>query len=161
MKYDEKAFKQHYGSFHIKLLIVQITLLLIAIALMLFKFYSLRILYGLIICTEIVLIPLTFCFYIRIKKQSERQRQWICDEKLYVERVFDSGLTAGGFVNYKQTIVFNHIESVKFTYRYIVITGSVDIISDFNSVNKSERKTKYKIPRNFIQENSIIELGEY
>lgn len=161
MNYDKKIFKQYYGSLHIKLLVIQILLVVVAVGLMLFKLYFFRYVYGFIICIGIVSIPFTYCYYIRIKKQSERQRQWITNKKLYVERVLDSGLTAGGFVNHKETVMFDHISSVRMTNRYIIINGDIEIISDFNSVNKNKRKTLYKIPRNFVSENSIIELGEY
>jgi len=161
MKYNKEFFKSHYGSLYNKLIIFQLFFLLITFAFSLSKNYWLVTLFGLIFCIELISVPLTFCYYVRAKKQSERQKQWIEDGKLYVERVFDNGLTAGGFVNHKETVIFNHIESIKLTNYHIIITGNIEIISDYNSTIKNKRKTIYKIPRNFIQENLIIQLKKY
>ena len=102
MEFDIKVFKNNYASWLIKLMYCELAVFVVAIALRLTQlsfFFTISVLLiGLI---PIVILPLTFCYYIRARKQAERQRQWISNDKLYVERCFDSGLSAGGFINHK------------------------------------------------------------
>lgn len=161
MNYDINIFKKRYGSLHIRLLIVQLLALTISIICIMLRLSFVHYIAGSIICCGIITIPLTYCFYIRLKKQSERQRQWIKDGKLYVERTKDSGLTAGGFVDHKETIIFDHIYSITENKRFFVVEGDIEIVSVFNEVTKNKKVNNYKIPINFNMAERIKEIGEY
>ena len=160
MDFDKTIFKLHYASTIIKMMYIEIAVLLVAILLRILNVNTLFvfsiILIGLI---PFVVFPLTFCYYIRMKKQSERQKQWIKEGILYVERCFDSGLTAGGFVNHKETVIFECISSVIITQRFLKVIGDVVIIDVYNGVSKEKKTLEYNIPRVFSNENEIICLG--
>lgn len=104
---------------------------------------------------------MTYCLYLRAKRQSERQRQWFNDGILYVERCLDNGFTAGGFVRHKETVIFDEIHSVNKTKYNIIITGNIQIIEQYNGISKEKKVNKYLIPRNFTEEENILKLGGY
>lgn len=161
MYFDINVFKERYGSLHIKLLAIQSIACVLSVICIILRLSFVHYVAGLIVSCGIITIPLTYCFYIRLKKQSERQRQWLKDGKLYVERVKDSGLTAGGFVDHKETIIFDHINSIIEEKRFFVVKGDIEIISTFNEVTKNKKVDYYKIPINFNMAEKINEIGEY
>lgn len=160
MEFNIKIFKNNYASSLIRLIYCEIAIFVIAIALRLTQltlFFTISVLLiGLI---PIVVLPLTFCYYIRAKKQAERQKQWISKDKLYVERCFDSGWSAGGFINHKETVIFDEISSVNMSRRYIVVFGDINIIEQYNGISKEKKVGMYKIPRVFKNEDKIINIG--
>jgi len=160
MEFDIKVFKNNYASWLIKLMYCELAVFVVAIALRLTQlsfFFTISVLLiGLI---PIVILPLTFCYYIRARKQAERQRQWISNDKLYVERCFDSGLSAGGFINHKETVIFDKINSVDMSRRYVVVSGDINVIEQYNGVSKEKKVNMYRIPRVFRNEDEIINIG--
>lgn len=160
MEFDLKVFKNNYATSLIKLMYCEIFVFVVAIAMRLTQisfFFTISVL--LIGVIPIVILPLTFCYYIRAKKQAERQKQWISNGKLYVERCFDSGLSAGGFINHKETVIFDEINSVDVSRRYIIVFGDINVIEQYNGVSKEKVVGMYKIPRVFKNEDEIINIG--
>lgn len=162
MKYDVSLFKKNYGRKWINLMVIELIALILAVIMRLSNielFFEFSIwLIGLI---PIVCLPLTYCLYLRAKRQSERQRQWFNDGILYVERCLDNGFTAGGFVRHKETVIFDEIHSVNKTKYNIIITGNIQIIEQYNGISKEKKVNKYLIPRNFTEEENILKLGGY
>ena len=113
----------------------------------------------LIALIPMVILPFTFCQYIRIKHQAERQKQWIVGNTLYVEKCFDNGwVNLEGYVYHTQLACFDSIEDISTTRYNIVIRGRISITEQYNGRTKSKIKEVYKIPRVFINENELFNL---
>lgn len=106
----------------------------------------------------IILFPLTICYYVDLKAQAERQFQNITHNTLFVERVLEFGLSGGGFVNHRVYIYFNRVDDVKFTKRWIVLTGEIRVVDLYNEVTREKIVTKYRVPRTFTNEEEIVNL---
>lgn len=161
MKYDPHYFKSHYGRIFIIAMYVQIVISIISFILFLtpFKGMIIAIVATVGVLTFILILPITFCYYIRFKHQAERQIQWIKDGKLYVNRCFDNGYTAGGFVRHEAEIIFDIISSIQVTKRYIIVKGDIQIVDKFNGIVREKRVEKYAIPRCFLGEEHLLQLG--
>lgn len=105
-------------------------------------------------------LPYTFCHYLRMKRQAERQRQWISDGKFYLQRVLDCGWTGGGFVDHRVTVLFDRIHRIQMKKGYIVMEGEMNLVDQFNEVVREKQVTSYKVPRTFINEERVIGLVE-
>lgn len=160
MVFDIQTFKRHYASDIIRLMYIEVLVFVIAIIVRIVNISSLFALSVLMIgLIPIVVLPLTFCYYIRMKKQAERQKQWFSNGKLYVERCQDSGLTAGGFVDHRETVLFERIDTVEVKKRYIVLSGEITVVERYNGVSKERQVKSYGIPRTFLREEEIINVG--
>lgn len=160
MNYDKEIFKNYYGSKYIKGMKIEAINCIICFLLIFTGVWFLVYIAAFVITANLfVVFPLTYCYYLRAKRQSERQKQWISNEKLILERVLDSGLTSGGFVNHKVTVIFEKISNMNLSTRYIEIEGDVQVIEQFNGVTKTKQTDKYLVPRNFSNEKKILSLG--
>ena len=161
MEFNKQVFKKYYGKNWITAMYVELLILLIA---MLMTFFNHPLLIAFSVFTvgsmAMVILPFSFCMYIRRKKQSERQKQWIKNGKLYVKRGLDDGFSLGGMVHHDETVLFNKIVSICVEKRFIVVKGEIQIIENYNGVVRQKDANIYKIPRNFSNEKEIIQLGE-
>lgn len=160
MSFDKEIFKRHYGRSYIQAVYVQFALIVLSLIVRLIELELLYLPAAAVILLEcMITIPLTFCYYIRAKKQAQRQKQWFSNGKLYARLVPDSGLTAGGFVHHERTYLFDHVDSVQVTKRYLVIQGDIHLVDQFNGNARDRELSVMKLPRVFTGEEQILFYG--
>lgn len=161
MRYDIQKFKQCYASGIITLMYVEAVVFVIAVIVFALKIPYLAAVASYVFPGIIIIgLPYTFFHYLRIKRQAERQRQWISNGKFYLQRVLDCGWTGGGFVDHRVTVLFDRIDRIQVKKGYIVIEGEINLVDQFNEVVREKQVTSYKIPRTFIHEERVIGLAK-
>ncbi len=164
MKYNKKIFKQHYGKAYIDLIKIIVIIALITLIVILIRPENDVLLALIFILTAIssfgilLFIPLIFCYYIKAKKASERQKQWISNDILHVTIIPENGFTWGGFTYHTISYEVSKLTNVIETKRYMIIQGSISVKDNFNGIIKESYVSEFKLPRNFSNEKNITKL---
>lgn len=160
MQYNSSMYKRHYGKLYINNIIITGIMLPILILLIFCRIEMIvNMVQVLFVADLLVGFPLSLAFYVSRKRQSKLQRQWFYNGKLYLERILEKGHYFFIPTNRKVSVTFDHISSVTAEQRYIVVTGRMHVV-DNNNGRVSERDvSEYKIPRNFENEERILNYG--
>lgn len=159
MEFDLKKFKQNYGGPVIKLLYWEAAIFILSMVLRITATSTLTtLLQWISALMAMVVLPLTFCYYIDMKRRAKRQKQWISGGKLYIERILEFGLAGGGFVDHRATITVEQIEDVVLEKRWILLQGNIKIVDFYNGTIKEKEVKKCRIPRSFTNEEEIIKM---
>lgn len=160
MEFDLKKFKENYGGPVIKLLYWEAAILILSMVLRITAPSTLTtLLQWISALMAMVILPLTFCYYIDIKKKAKRQKQWVSGGKLYIERSLEFGLAGGGFVDHKATITIEQMEDAVLEKRWILLQGNIKITDFYNGTIKEKAVKQYRIPRSFTNEEEILKIA--
>ena len=171
MTYDKNVLKNHYAKPCLTIIRVGIILVLVCLALFLLAsvafgpgHYLPEFLVPLAYFVTafmgfypIFILPALFCHYIKLKRMSERQRQWITDGVLYVTMIPESGFTWGGFVDHKITYEVIQPKLIEQTTKFFIISGQIRVIDSYNGVVREKFKSQLKLPRNFLGEEQLFQ----
>lgn len=167
MKFDKSVFLKHYGKAYLLRIkgaiwcaALDIFLLIVLIATQVQIPFALGIfLVGIVVVIAFPILPLFGSYYIKALKMSERQKQWVVDNKIHVLIVPEDGFTWGGMVTHTKEYVIHSIESVKVSNAYIIVQGDITLIDNYNECIDKSNISVCKIPRNFKNEERILKYG--
>ncbi len=162
MEFDNKIFKKHYGKIYLDILKIDIILCAVLIIVYLLAYFiknvdertMINIVYAIVIfvCISMVfIVPATVFSYLSALNRSKRQQQYYSKGRLIYEPGAASGFKLGGGASDSQRYEINHISNISYTRRYIIIEGSIQLISN-KSVTNCET---VKIPINFTDYDKI------
>lgn len=166
MKFDKQIFKEHYGKPYlncIRFTLAADFLAFVVIALLLLMKIKIPIGIAMVLVGVLVLsifaLPLFLSYYVKVLKESQRQKQWFDNGILHVLLVPEDGFTWGGFTTHTQEYIVQNISSITMTPRYIEIFGEIHLVEKYNGLCENKSLSAFKVPRNFQHERTILENG--
>lgn len=167
MKFDKLSFKKHYGKPYINRIrytVIADVISVIIIMLLLALQIQIPVILALLLCGIIVLsifpfLPLFLSYYVKALKTSQRQKQWFEGSILHVLLVLEDGFTWGAIVTHTKEYVVHSVSDISTNNEYIFINGSITLIDKYNDNTEQKEISNFKIPRNFSNENKILNLG--
>lgn len=167
MKFDKSIFKRHYGKPYINRIrytIIADVISAIIIVLLLALQVQIPVVLALLLCGIIVLsifpfLPLFLSYYVKALKTSQRQKQWFKDSALHVLLIPEDGFTWGAIVTHTKEYIVHSISDITFNNEYILISGNITLVDNYNGNIENKEISVFKIPRNFTNENEILNLG--
>lgn len=167
MKFDKSIFKNHYGKPYINRIrytIIADVVSAIIIVLLLALQIQIPVVLALLLCGIIVLsifpfLPLFLSYYVKALKASQRQKQWFEESTLHVLLVPEDGFTWGAIVTHTKEYIVHNIDDISINNEYIFISGSITLVDKYNDNIEHKEISNFKIPRNFTNEDKILNLG--
>lgn len=167
MKFNKEIFKNNFGFYYIKamrnLIITDIVLILIIIFIYIINItipFALAVfILAIIALSFFPILPLVFSYYIKALNMSKRQKQWIDSEgKINLIVVPEDGFTWGGMVTHKKYYVIQSISNIFIKRKYIIIEGNISFVDSYNGYSVEKNISICKIPRNFTNEDKILNI---
>ena len=159
MKFDLIKFKHNYAAPIIRWLYIELALILLWIPTRIFNPDAIpQSIQWVMAILCMVFLPLTFCYYLDLKRQARTQFITISNGKLIATRVLERGLAGGSFVDHSLHIEFEQICNVIQDNRWLIIDGKIHIVDKYNNTSVDRYITRYKLPRTFNGEEQILAL---